>query len=118
MAYDENLAGRIRESLEHENRLTEKKMFGGLAFMKQDKMFCGIIKDELMVRVPESFADEALEQPFARPMDFTGKPMRGFVYVSQDGLKSKKQLDAWIKHGLAFVAQSPQKKKSVKKPKG
>ena len=92
MAYDEKLADRIRESLNDTKGVVEKHMFGGIAFMKKDKMFVGIVKDELMVRLLLEREEEALEKPHVRPMDFTGRPMKGFVYVSADGLKSRKQL--------------------------
>ena len=111
MAYDEKLADRIRESLENKRGIVEKKMFGGIAFMLKDKMFVGIVKDELMVRVLLEREEEALDRPHTRPMDFTGKPMRGFVYVGADGLKSKKNLDSWIEMGIEYALKSPPKKK-------
>lgn len=111
MAYDENLAHRIRESLIDKKGVIEKKMFGGVAFMMKDKMFVGIVKDELMVRVLLEREEDALSRPHARPMDFTGKPMKGFVYVASNGIKSKKSLDTWIEMGIEYVLKSPSKKK-------
>jgi TfoX/Sxy family transcriptional regulator of competence genes len=114
MAYDEILADRIRESLVDTKGVIEKKMFGGIAFMWKDKMFVGIIKNDLMVRVLLEREEEALEKPHARPMDFTKKPMKGFIYVSLDGIKSKKNLDAWIEMGKEYVLKSPPRKKKAK----
>ena len=117
MAYDEKLADRIRDSLFDKKGIVEKKMFGGIAFMLKDKMFIGIVKDELMVRVLLEREEEALSKQHARPMDFTGKPMRGFVFVSTDGIKSKKSLDVWIDLGIEYALKSPPKKKKMKKKK-
>jgi TfoX/Sxy family transcriptional regulator of competence genes len=113
MAYDENLADRIRESLQHKKGVVEKKMFGGVAFMLKDKMFCGIVKEELMLRVLEIRERKALDEPHVRPMDFTGRPMKGFIYVAPAGFKSKKALDAWLDLGVEYVMNSPPKKKKV-----
>jgi TfoX/Sxy family transcriptional regulator of competence genes len=111
MAYDERLAERILESLANRKGVVEKKMFGGVAFMLKDKMFVGIIKDDLMVRVLLEREEEALDRPHARPMDFTKRPMKGFIYVAPDGIKSKKLLDSWIDLGIEYVLKSPPKKK-------
>ena len=88
MAYDETLADRVRAVLSGRPGLTEKKMFGGLSFLLHSSMACGIVKDELMVRVGPDGYDEALAQPHARLMDFTGRPMKGMVYVARDGLEA------------------------------
>jgi TfoX/Sxy family transcriptional regulator of competence genes len=114
MAYDEKLADRIRESLLDRKGIIEKKMFGGVAFMQKEKMFVGIVKDELMLRVMEAKEPEALEHPHARPMDFTGRPMKGFLFISPEGFKSKKQLESWLALGLEYVKLSPAKKKKKK----
>ncbi len=111
MAYDEKLADRIRESMKGKRGVIEKKMFGGVTFMLKDKMFCGIVKDELMIRLMENREEEALNNPHARPMDFTGRPMKGFVFVAPDGFKSKKALEAWIELGIEYVMKSPPKKR-------
>jgi hypothetical protein len=92
MAYDETLAKRIRKTLGRKQRVTEKKMFGGLAFMLGGKMFCGIIGDDLMVRVGPDGHDDALTQPHVRPMDFTGRPMRGYVYVAPPACRTDAEL--------------------------
>jgi TfoX/Sxy family transcriptional regulator of competence genes len=109
MAYDEDVAFRIREALAAQGGVTEKKMFGGLAFMVNGHMCCGLAKGELMVRVGPEQYEEALAQPYAREMDFTGRPMRGFVYVDPAGYDSDEDLQAWIDRGLAFVTSLPPK---------
>ncbi len=103
MAYDEKLADRMRKILKNYRGVSERKMFGGLAFMLRGKMFCGIIKEDLVVRVGKERNEEALSKPHARPMDFTGKPMAGFVFVNSKGTKTDKSLENWIKMGIEFV---------------
>ena len=109
MAFDEGLAQRLRELLERRRGVTEKKMFGGLCFMPNGDMFVGIVKQTLMVRVgPERYAD-AIKQPHARAMDFTGKPMKGYVFVEPGGFASDRELQAWLNRTLEFVATLPPK---------
>lgn len=109
MAYDEGLAERLREVYDGMPGVAEKKMFGGLAFMVRGHMSCGVVNDTLMARVgPESYAD-ALAQPHAREMDFTGKPLKGFVYVDAAGLESDEDLTTWVRLSLAFVGSLPPK---------
>jgi TfoX/Sxy family transcriptional regulator of competence genes len=109
MAYDEGLAQRIRGVFTDREDVIEKKMFGGLAFMVRGHMCCGVSGDDLMLRVGPDQYNEALAQPHARPMDFTGRPMKGFVYVDQAGLDSDDDLEAWIGRGLTFVLALPPK---------
>ena len=109
MAYDEGLAERLRDALSEQRNLTEKKMFGGLAFMLNGHMFCGIVGDELMVRVGPEKYQNALSLPYARQMDFTGKPMKGYVYVAPDGFESDEDLTAWANRGAEFVRTLPPK---------
>lgn len=109
MAYDEKLAERVREKLQKQRGISEKKMFGGIAFFVHGNMCCGVIDKELMVRVGPDGHAEALQQPFARPMDFTGKAMKGMVYVSSDGLKSPQALQSWIERGISFAKSLPAK---------
>ncbi len=109
MAYDEQLAERIRVALARHPGLTERKMFGGIAFMLNGNMCCGIVKDDLMVRVGPQAHDEALAQPHARPMDFAGRPMKGMVYVGPAGLRSDSALAAWVQRGVDFAATLPPK---------
>lgn len=109
MAYDESLAERVRTALEDEPEVTERKMFGGLAFMLGGNMCCGIIGNELMVRVGPDAYDDALALPHAREMDFTGRPMRGIVYVAAPGIATDPDLDAWVARGVAFAGSLPRK---------
>jgi TfoX/Sxy family transcriptional regulator of competence genes len=109
MAYDEGVAQRVREALDGHPGVTEKKMFGGLAFLLGGNMAVGIVKNDLMVRVgPEAYG-ASLELPHARPMDFTGKPMKGFVYVAPAGYESDADLEAWVARGIAFAGTLPAK---------
>jgi TfoX/Sxy family transcriptional regulator of competence genes len=109
MAYDEGLAERIRGILEGRGRVSERRMFGGLAFLMQGNMTVGIAKDELMVRVGPEAYDQALREPHARAMDFTGRPMKGFVFVSPGGLESDTDLKRWVDRGVAYGASLPAK---------
>lgn len=109
MAYDEGLAQRIREELEGIPNLSEKKMFGGISFMINGNMACGVIKDDLIVRVDPAMHEELLGRPHARPFDFTGRPMKGWVTVSAEGYESDAELKDWISRGLAFAQSLPAK---------
>ena len=109
MAYDEGLAQRLRESLEGRSGLSEKKMFGGLAFLIHGNMCLGVSGEELMVRVGADAYEEALAQPAAREMDFTGRPLRGFVYVGTEGFESDEDLRTWVERGLGFADSLPRK---------
>jgi TfoX/Sxy family transcriptional regulator of competence genes len=109
MAYDEGLAQRIRELLVQEAGVDEKKMFGGLAFMLNGNMAVGVTQTDLMVRVGAPSYDAALAEPHARPMDFTGKPLRGFVYVDAKGYETDEDLAEWVSRGVEFVLTLPSK---------
>jgi TfoX/Sxy family transcriptional regulator of competence genes len=109
MAYDEGLAERIRSALQDESAVTEKQMFGGIAFLLDGKMFVGIVKDDLMVRVGPDHYDASLKRAHVRPMDFTGKPMAGYVYVAPDGVAEDDELERWIRLAAGFVATLPKK---------
>jgi TfoX/Sxy family transcriptional regulator of competence genes len=107
--YDERLAERLREVLRGQRNVVEKRMFGGLAFMVRGHMCCGIAGNDLMVRVgPEAYA-KAVREPHARPMDFTGRPLTGFVYVSPAGLARQQSLAKWVERALEFVKSLPPK---------
>ena len=109
MAYDETLAQRVRALLDEQEELSERKMFGGLAFMLRGNMCCGIVGNELMVRVgPEQYG-VALAQPHARMIDFTGRPMTGMVMVSAEALGSDEHLDVWVAQGVAYAGSLPAK---------
>ena len=112
MAYDEKLAERVRRALTPREGISEKKMFGGIAFMLRGNMCCGIVRDQLMVRVGPERYDDALARPHARPMDFTGRAMRGMVYVEPEGCRTDNALKSWVERGLAFAAALPPKKAS------
>lgn len=109
MAYDEGLAERLREAFRDQAETVEKRMFGGLAFMVNGNMACGVEQDRLMVRVGPDQYEEALTLPNARPMDFTGRPMRGFVYVDTEGFESDENLSEWVQRSLKFVFTLPPK---------
>ena len=109
MAYDEKLAERVREVLKRRRGITEKKMFGGLAFMVNGHMACGVIGEDLMVRVGPGAYDAALEKTGARPMDFTGRPMKGMVYVGVSGHRRKPSLEAWVTQALSYARSLPPK---------
>ena len=109
MAYDEGLAERLRDVLSEQSGVTEKKMFGGLAFLWQGHMFCGIVGEELMVRVGAERYGQALLEPHTRAMDFTGRPMKGYVYVEPGGFEADDELKNWAKRGLEFVRSLPPK---------
>ncbi len=115
MAYDERLANRVHSLLKGRQVLAEKPMFGGLAYLSNGKMFAGILKDELVVRVGPEANDTALQAPHTRPMDFTGKSMKGYIYVEPDGVKTDQQLRAWLTKGLDFIASLPPAKRKPKR---
>ena len=101
MAYNLDLANRIEAALSlFPSDFTQKKMFGGVAFLYQGKMTVGAINDDLMVRIISEKIEAELEKDFVRPMDFTGKPMKEFAFVSEDGFQSEEQLQYWIELGL------------------
>ena len=104
MPFDAGLAARVRAQLARRRGITERRMFGGLAFLLDGKMLCGVTRDDLMVRVGPDAQAEALALPGARPMDFTGKAMRGFVFVDADGTASDAALERWVARALAFGA--------------
>ena len=107
MSYDEKLADRIRRALGPRDDVEERKMFGGLAFLRDGRMFCGIAKNDLMVRVGPEGYEAALEKPHVRPMDFTGRPMKGYVYVAPDGRRTDAALRAWVNLSASFVGTLP-----------
>ncbi|MFJ4781559.1 TfoX/Sxy family protein [Streptomyces sp. NPDC088762] len=109
MAYDEGLAGRIREHLAEDRAITEKRMFGCLVFLCNGNMAVGVTGDDLMVRVGPEAAADALARPGARIFDFTGRPMRGWVVVDPSALVDGGSLAEWIDQGRAFAAGLPPK---------
>ena len=110
MSYDEELAERIREQFQGRTDVEEKNMFGGLCFMVSNHMCCGIVKDTLMARVGPDNYKKCLAKKHASEMDFTGRPMKGMIYVSPEGLESDKNLAMWMKFCIDFVESLPPKK--------
>jgi hypothetical protein len=108
VAYDEDLADRVRSVLPAAEPVTERQMFGGLAFMLGGHMFCGVVKDTLMVRLGPDGADRALDQPHVRPMDFTGRPMKGMVFVGPGGLRGA-TLRHWVDTAAQYARNLPPK---------
>lgn len=109
MAFDEDLAGRVRDRLADLPGVTERKMFGGLAFMLAGNMCCGIVGDDLMVRVGPDAHEDATARPHVREMDFTGRPMAGFVLVAPPGTDGDTDLAGWVDRGVAFARTLPAK---------
>ncbi len=118
MAYDEKLADRVREVMAaHEKNIEEKKMFGGLCFMVNDKMCVGVREESLMLRIDPEKYEDSLEKPGCIPMEFTGRPMKGFVYVDNTALNTKKKLEYWLNMALEFnkIAKPSKKRKEISK---
>jgi TfoX/Sxy family transcriptional regulator of competence genes len=118
MAYDEKLADRARELIAvTQKNVEEKKMFGGLCFMVNDKMCIGVEKERLMVRIDPERYDEAMEKEGCQPMNFTGKVMKGFVFVDADAVTTKKKLEYWVTLALEYnkIAKASKKKTATKK---
>jgi TfoX N-terminal domain len=110
MAYDPGLAQRVREILDQQSGLTERKMFGGLAFLLEGKMVVGIQGSTLMARVGPERHQDALAVPHVREMNFTGRPMKGYVYVDPPGLTEDRDLAAWVSWCAGYVARLPAKR--------
>lgn len=111
MAFDAGLAERLREILGSSPDISEKRMFGGLAFLSRDYMFIGISGDALMARIGPDNYQQALAQVHVREMDFTGRPMRGYVFVDPPGFERDTDLARWVALSLDFVGMLPPKKK-------
>ena len=110
MSYDTALAERIRARIAAHPRLMEKEMFGGIAFLIGGNMAVGVSHDELMVRVGKEAHDEAVARPGARIMDFTRRPMRGWITVAPEALRAEEALDTWIDQGVAYAERLPVRK--------
>ena len=113
MAFDERLADRVRDVLAPREAISERKMFGGLCLMVGGNMACGVIGDELMVRLDPADAERALSEPGVRVMDFTGRPSKGMVYVAAERLATDEGLAEWVEAGADHAASLP-----PKQPKG
>ena len=109
MAYDEGLAQRVRELFADRAGVSEKRMFGGLAFLLHGNMCVGVLKNNLMVRVGPYVYPDLVRQPHAREMDFTGRPMKGFLYVTPEGFEDDVNLRRWVGHAVAYASSLPRK---------
>ena len=110
MAYDVHLADRVRSILKDAGEFSEKRMFGGLAFMVNGRMCCGVLKTDLVLRLAPEEAAASLRQPHTRPMDFTGKPMKSMIYVSAIGTDSDQALATWVGSAMMLAKNAPEKK--------
>lgn len=117
MAFDPVLADLIRLAIGENSSVVEKRMFGGIAFMLGGNMCCGIVKDQLMLRVSPSEHDAMLERPGVYPMEFTGRPMRGFVFVDAAHTATVPAVRKWLKPAIAFASSLPPKEKKPKSAK-
>jgi TfoX/Sxy family transcriptional regulator of competence genes len=116
MAYNEKLADNVRGLIAEEHKkIEEKKMFGGLCFMVNGKMCVGVEKERMMVRLDPARYDEAMEKEGCKPMDFTGKVMKGFVFVDAAALTTKKKLEYWVNLALEYNKSAKASKKPAKK---
>ena len=109
MAYDEVLAERVRQQLASREGVTERRMFGGLCLMLHGNMALGIDKDRLMVRVGPKGYEAALQRPHTRPMDMTGRPMKGFIVVPPEGISTERDLHSWVEQGVSYALSLPPK---------
>jgi hypothetical protein len=109
MAYDAGLAERIREVLQDTHGISERRMFGGLAFLLHGHMFVGLSGESLMARIGPEGYEEALAKEHVRVMDFTGRPMKGYVFVDPEGLEADADLEFWVQACAAFVTSLPPK---------
>jgi TfoX/Sxy family transcriptional regulator of competence genes len=109
MAYDEELAERVREVLAARAEVSERKMFGGIAFMIGGNMACGVLGEDLIVRLGDEEGEQALAEEGVRPFDFTGKPMKNIVYVSPERTSDDAGLAEWVEAGADFAASLPAK---------
>jgi TfoX/Sxy family transcriptional regulator of competence genes len=110
MAYDAGLAERLRDIFDQRSDVVEKRMFGGLCFMVSGHMCCGIVGETLMARIGPDIYEECLKQQYVREMDFTGKAMKGFVYVQPEGIAEDSELSSWVDKCIGFVLSLPKKK--------
>ena len=117
MSYDEGIAERVRTALAGQDGVVEKKMFGGLAFMVRGNMCCGVSGTDLMLRVGPDAYSQALEEPDARKMDFTGKALTGFVYVDQTADDAQERLRQWLDRALEYAASLPSKQNKAAQPR-
>ena len=109
MAYDEAVAARIRDAIGNEAGLSEKKMFGGIAFLLMGNMACGVNKDDLIVRMGPEESESAVDEPAARLFDLTGRPMKGWICVGREGYADDDDLRRWVDRGVSYARSLPPK---------
>lgn len=109
MAYSEGIEKRIEQVLSAGDRSDKKKMFGGICYLKNGRMFCGVLKEYLILRLGEKKAAEVLSRQHVRPFDTTGRPMKGWVMVEEQGFDTKEELTGWLQQSLDFVRTLPEK---------
>jgi len=109
MAFDEELAVRIRKQLGKRAGLSEKQMFGGLAFLLNGNMCCGVHRNEMIVRIDPGETAAALKQPHVRIFDISGRPMKGWILVSTAGVAGESALSKWVEAGVAYASSLPPK---------
>lgn len=114
MSYNEYLANRVRKKFVELSNVEEKKMMGGLTFMYNNKMCVGIIKDELMCRIDPQLHETIIENVGCRTMDFTKRPMKGYIMINENGMKSQADFDYWISLALDFNGKATSSKKAKK----
>ena len=115
MVYDEALAARVRSALANRQDVEEKKMFGGITFMVAGQMCCGVLKNDLIVKVDAGDSPKLLEQADVRPFDFSGKPMLGMLYVSPGALREDAALRQWVSRGVDYVEAHPKAEKAKRR---
>jgi TfoX/Sxy family transcriptional regulator of competence genes len=112
MAYDEHLADRVRRIFKDQRiPYEDKKMMGGICFLVNDKMCLGVVKDKLMARIDPASMDAALERPGCREMDFTGRPMKGFIFIEPVGTDMDEDLESWVEMALKYNPMAKSSKK-------
>jgi TfoX/Sxy family transcriptional regulator of competence genes len=109
MAYNESAANRVRKLLKRRKGFAERKMFGGIAFLLNGNMCCGVVDDDLVLRLGPELAAEALDKPHTREMDFTGKSLKSMVYLAPAGYKTEAALGRWVRQVAQFTASLPPK---------
>lgn len=109
MAYDEVLAERVRDAIGEVEGLTSRKMFGGIAYMINGNMACGVGEEWVMLRLGNEGAAEALKEPHMAPMDFTGRTIKSMVYLKEDGYEDDAVLERWVSEAVAFAEGLPAK---------
>jgi TfoX/Sxy family transcriptional regulator of competence genes len=116
MSHDEKLAAKVAGMLSRKKGVESKNMFGGVTWILAGNMFCGVVRDDLIARVGTDRYDEAIRVPHVRPMDFTGRPMKGYVFVGPGGLKTDAELRRWVDQSFEYVQTLPARDPNAKPP--